>query len=156
MKLKVLRHDYENTGGNCMVGVSMAYDEDDCRTLFVVVNEEGGCICTADFIQNDLDWEDRMLLVNFDWDSFAPENDPINFEVIRDCRIQYVISDCKYFRNTSELSWDYLNDELRAQVTEHYHAWVAEENNGMFETDGHKIYRHEYYEEPEVTDAIQG
>ena len=145
--LEVLKesHQYINTGGHCMVGVTQAYNKLDNRTYFIMVNEEGVGICTADTMSNDLEFTDNMQLEYIRWDDPSLEKDP-QLAAYREAYLAYIIKeDSEYY-----LPWFLLSDELKATVTEHYKNWIETEENGMFETNGRVIYHHPGYEAPEV------
>ena len=134
MNYKMLSHDYENTGGHCMVSVFTLYDEDAHRTLFVIVNEEGGSLSTADYITQEIDFEDVMIIDYFQNDNLTAVAN--NFELYKYCINEYAKKDCKDCGCKAHLPYHLLSDELQQQLTPHYIAWHNEEVGGNFETDG--------------------
>lgn len=136
MNYKMLSHVYENTGGNCMVSCFTLYDEDEHRTLFVIVNEEGGSLATADYITQDLEYDEDMIIESFNTDDLHTTDN--NFELYRYCVNEYIKKDCKHFGNTASLPYEMLATELQ-QLTPEYIAWHKEEIGSDFETDGIKV-----------------
>ena len=62
--LRFLEGELVNTGGNCMVLISIYYDTINKRTLFISTSDECTNISTVDLIRNDIDsdlWDEMMV-----------------------------------------------------------------------------------------------
>lgn len=143
---KVLNYEYLNTGGNCMVGIFTVWIPALKQTVYVMTNEEGCSIVTADYISNDLDIEDydEVTIDRCDFDELHPS--ATYFELYRYCLNEYTKSDCRYFGNTIATPYHLLSDELQSEVHAEYLRWCKENNNGCIPTDGEKIIVHpDYY-----------
>lgn len=146
MNYKMLSHSYINTGGHCMVSVFTIYDLDERRTLFVMVNEEGGSLATADYITEEIDFEDVTIVDNFQTDNLTAVDK--NYELYRYCIIEYAKKDFKDSGCKAHLPYHLLSDELQQQLTPHYIAWHKEEIGDNFATDGFNIIMESGYEPP--------
>lgn len=154
----VLDYEYLNTGGNCMVGIFEVWLPEKKQTVYVFVNEEGYTMSVVDYIRRELDIHDydELMLEYGDWGRVTGYEK--YFELYRHCLNEYVKSDCKYFKHTSQLSHHMLSDELQSQITEEYNQWMIANEYDAFETDGEKIIINPYYEEPsydEYDEALQ-
>lgn len=144
MKYQVMNHNYENTGGNTMVSTFEIYDMDKVRTLFLHINEDGGTLTTVNIIGTDIELIDEMEVGGFYKDSLQPTDK--YFELFRDCFIEYVKKDAKYFGMEYQLQLNQLNDKLLEQLTEDYIEWMKAEGHDTVLTDGYKICIDEEYE----------
>ena len=137
MKLQATNHDYMNTGGGCMVSIFTIYDEQLNRTLYLMINEEGGSLSTADYITTDVDFDDSMLLDNFSISNLKPTDN--NFELFRDCFIEHVKKDCQRYKHTYALRFEQLPKELQQQLTPEYREWHEKHIGSYYEIDGYKM-----------------
>jgi len=137
MKLQVTNHDYMNTGGGCMVSIFTIYDVQQNRTLYVLINEDGGALSTADYISTDVEFADNMLIDSFSIDNLKSTDN--NFELFRDCFIEHVKKDCRYKHTSYELRFEQLPKELQQQLTPEYREWHEEHIGSYYETDGYKM-----------------
>ena len=106
MKYQVLNHEYMNTGGNCMVSIFSLWCTEENRTVFLLANEEGCSLSTADYISNDIDYDDSMTIDVFDIHMFDCANK--NFELYRDCWFEFIKCDCLRFGTAYEVDIDLL------------------------------------------------
>jgi|SRR5690606_740749 len=137
MKLQVTNHDYMNTGGGCMVSIFTIYDEQLNRTLYLMINEEGGSLSTADYISTEVEFADNMLIDSFSISTLKPTDN--NFELFRDCFIEHVKKDCQRYKHTYALRFEQLPKELQQQLTPEYRKWHEEHIGSYYETDGYKM-----------------
>lgn len=144
MKQQVTNHEYLNTGGNCMVSSFQAYFPDENKTLFVIVNEEGGSLSTADFISADLEYSDDMIIENFNY--FDVDENHQYFELYKYCLIEYTKKDCKHHDYKATVPYYMLTEEMQQQITPEYHEWHNEEIGGGFQTDGFTVFLDDSYE----------
>ena len=106
MNYKVLSHDYWNTGGHCMVSVFALLDEDEQRELFLMINEEGGCLTKVDYIGGDVDYDDAFVVDEFTVSALTPDNP--NYELYRYGINEYLKKDCRYMDWIAVLPYDVL------------------------------------------------
>lgn len=152
MNYTVLNHNYQNTGGGCMVSSFMIYDSTAKRTLFVLCTEEGGTIATADYIMNDIEYSDDLVIDMANFYELKPTDD--YFELYRECLAEHVKKDCQYFSSTICVPYILLADELKNQLSVDYINWHESELGDQFETDGTRIiYNKEYIDMQKGTDT---
>lgn len=142
---KVIKHEYKNTGGHCMVSIFTVYELPAKRTLYLTLNEESCSLATGNYICYELDYEDVELLWSVQFDMLQPTDD--NFEFIRDCYIEYIKNDCKYFKSTYQIPLNFMPDYLCRQLTAEYSQWLEKNELTTVETDGYKIIIDENYQE---------
>lgn len=137
---KVTDHEYLNTGGQCMVGVSTVWLPERKQTVYVFVNEEGYTMSIADYIRNDLDVYDydELVIAQGDWGRIT--GDECYFELYRHCYNEYIKSDCRYFQYHTEVPYMLLSDELQKQVDADYLVWLESEHGRDVETDGFNVF----------------
>lgn len=152
MSYTVLNHNYQNTGGGCMVSSFMLYDDTAKRTLFMLLTEEGGTIATADYVMQDVEYSDELIIDMANFDVLQPSDD--NFELYRQCLAEYIKKDCSYNDTTVELRYEMLSDELQKQLSDEYIAWHKAEIGDRYETNGKRMICVDRYLEqhPPVTD----
>lgn len=138
-KFKVLRHEYLNTGGHCMVSVFTVWLPDKNQTVYMMVNEEGCTMSTVDYISNEVDIDDydHVQIKNADWGRVTGHEE--YFDLYRYCLIEYTKSDCRYFGNISEIPYHLLTDDLQKQVPAGYCEWLEKVHGRDIATDGEKI-----------------
>lgn len=137
MSYTVLNHNYQNTGGGCMVSSFMLYDDTAKRTLFMLLTEEGGTIATADYVMQEVEYSNDLIVDMANFDVLQPTDD--YYELYRQCLAEYIKKDCSYNRTTVELRYEMLSDELRSQISDEYLRWHKAEIGNRFETDGKRI-----------------
>ena len=159
-KFIVTNHEYMNTGGNCMVSIFAVYDTQQNVTRWVILNDEGFSLQTADTISNcdfQMDCDeimDKVLLGNWSWElltnewSDRPLFDSDEWELYKYCQFEFYKKDCKYFNNKVRLSVNELPFDMYGKLSDEYVAWSIETGNGCL-TDGFNVFMDESYE-PEV------
>lgn len=140
MNYRVLSHKHQDTGGHCTVSVFQIFDEDEKRTLFVLLNEESASIATADYISTTLDYDDVLILETVIFGSLQKTAD--NFELYRYCLNEYIKADCKYLKVMTYVQHHLLSDELQQQISAEYLEWHLEERGDLFETNGTEVTYH--------------
>lgn len=141
MKFKILNHRYEDTGGGCMVGFDTVWLPEEQRTIFVHTNDQGCSFYPVDNYFNDLEEEvEPFCWINFD--TTFPSEHPYG-EVAKACLSNFIKNDYQ-----TCVSWEWLPDFVRDQITDHYKNWVMEESDGFFTVERGKIYFDESYEVP--------
>lgn len=147
-KFKVLRWDYSNTGGNCMIGALDVYLYDIKQVRTVLVSEEGACLSYVDYINNDLEIDDydELMIENIDWSTCTGHEK--YFELYRHAFNRYLQDDCRYFRTTKDVPYHLLSDELQRKVPDGYVEWADRENNSVITTSGYKIYVSDRFNPP--------
>lgn len=137
LQYKVLETSYENTGGHCMVGISTVWLPQLNQTLYAVVNDECAAIYTVDHIRQDLDindYDDVTLDLMY-WS--AHEYTSRYYDLYRDCRFEYLKSDCKACGRNVFLDYDELTEDMKGTFSTDMFEYMA--NNGLqYETDGYK------------------
>ena len=134
-----------------MVNITTLFDFDRKRTLYVMCNEEGGTLCSADYIRCDIDYDDVDIIDNFQLDTIKPEH--CNFELFRDCWLDYARADFKHGHYYNRVPLYFLPDELRGTLTQDYIDWCNTELDGCIETNGDRINLDDNYCPPDP--AIQ-
>lgn len=142
---KVLNYEYLNTGGGCMVGIFEVWLPAKKQTVYVYANEEGYTMSAVDYIRNELDIDDydELMLEYGDWGRITGNED--YFELYRHCLNEYTKSDCQAFKQTRELPYYLLSDELQKKVTTEYLQWLEYEGIDTIETNGEDIIEREIY-----------
>jgi hypothetical protein len=148
MNYQVQSHDYTNTGGGCMVSTFQVWLSDENKTLFVHVNEEDVTLATCDYINYDIDYEERTQIETVR----IKELDKTNqyFELYRYCVLEYVKRNCKRYNYNVYLTYDMLPDNLQQELTAEYLKWHYENIGNTFETDGYDLFLSEEYVEPDA------
>lgn len=147
MNYQVQSHNYTNTGGGCMVSTFQVWLADENKTLFVHVNEEGATLATCDYINNDIDYDERTQIENVRIEELDKANP--YFELYRYCVLEYVKRDCKRYNYKMHLTYDMLPDNLQQELTAEYLKWHYENIGNTFETDGYDLFLSEDYVEPD-------
>jgi hypothetical protein len=145
VSFKVLNYEYLNTGGGCMVGIHEVWLPAKNQTVYVFTNEEGYTMSTVDYIRNELDVDDydECMLEYGDWGRVTGHE--TYFELYRHCLNEYTKSDCQAFKQTRELPYYLLSDELQSKVTTEYRQWLEAEGIDTIETNGEDIIEREIY-----------
>lgn len=144
MNYQVQSHDYVNTGGWCMVSTFQVWLSDENKTLFVHVNEEYATLATCDYINNDIDYDERMQIESVRIEELDKANQ--YFELYRYCVLEHAKRDgCNI-----HLTYDMLPDNLQQELTAEYLKWHYENIGNTFETDGYDLFLSEEYAEPDA------
>lgn len=144
-RFQVIDECYENSGGGNYVYVATVYDASLRATRFVSYNDEGNQMTTVDFIFNDIDFDDSMIIAVYneeeqkvfdDRGEWLMDND---FEELFEyCWREWIKRDCKKFGYTKCLNVEYLPLALKRQMPAGYAEWLND-NGLLVETDGEKI-----------------
>lgn len=145
-EFKVLRYDYMNTGGNCMVGIFEVWLPEEKRVVYALTNEEGCTLSVVDYVSNELEIHDydELMIDNVDWGRVTGYEK--YFELYRHCLNEFTKSECRYFKYTRQLPVYLLSDDLQGQITDDYKLWMDANEYDTVETDGYKIIVSPYYE----------
>ena len=147
MNYKMLDNVYLNTGGGCMVNITTIFDLNNKKTLYVMINEEGGTLCSADYIRFDIDYDEVDTIDSFSYDTIEPQH--CFFELYQDCWREYAKADFKRFKNYSRVPIKFLPEDLNSQLTSDYIAWCNEERGGCVESDGISVVMDDNYCPPD-------
>lgn len=136
---KVLNYEYENTGGNCMVGIFEVWLPEEKRTAYVMANEEGASIVSVDYIRNEIEIDDydEITIDTVDWGRVTGHEK--YFELYRHCLNEYTKSDCKHFGYVRGIAYHLLSDDLKRKVPIKYRKFAHEEFGDLIDTDGYNI-----------------
>lgn len=137
-RFTVATHDYDNTGGNTMVSTFNIYDHEKNQTFIMHVNEEGCTLATTDLIFWEIEYDDKLVIDSANITEINPQHE--YYELYRYCLIEYFKNDCLHFRNTVDLPYYLLSDELQAQVTQEYIDWKQENSHDYYTTDGYTVF----------------
>lgn len=137
MNYKMLDNTYLNTGGGCMVNITTIFDLTNKKTLYVMINEEGGTLCSADYIRFDVDYDEVDTIDYFSYDTIEPQH--CFFELYQDCWREYAKADFKHFKNYSRVPIKFLPEDLKSQLTSDYIAWCNDESDGCVESNGNNV-----------------
>ena len=137
MKYKVLSHTHEMTGGYCTASVFRLQDVTNGELLYLLIDDNGGSLATKDFLLQDVDDIDEVLIDTFEFDTLDINHE--NFDLYRYCYNEHVKEDCKYFKSTKRLPYRLLSDSLREQLSLDYIRWHRQNVGDYFETDGYRI-----------------
>lgn len=134
MNFEIVEHQYENTGGHCMVGFDEIWLPDEHRTLFAVTNEEGCNLLPVNGYYAIDNCIEPLFLFETER-SYAEE--PEYFEIAKECVRLYARDD-----HGLRLPYGWLTDSVKATVPAEYTAWLQEEYDDpdpLYETDGKKV-----------------
>lgn len=142
MNYTIISHDYENTGGNCMISVFEVWLPDENRTVFVNVGEEYCTITTVNHIMSDLEIDDydkiTVATLNYKESDDCTVTDKY-FELCRYCLFEYLKKDCKYMGYTESLPFVWLLPEYQQQISSLERQFVDDEYGDGFDTDGYCV-----------------
>lgn len=144
MNYKVLSHDYTNTGGNCMVSTFQVWLEDENKTVFLHMNDEGGTLATCDYINHEIEFVEDMMLENFNVESIG--DDDKYLELYRYGYFEYLKKDCVRFRTTYSVRLMMFPTELLSNIRNEYIEWHLENIGEYFETNGEELLIEKDYE----------
>ena len=142
MNYTIISHDYENTGGHCMISVFEVWLPDENRTVFVNVGEEYCTITTVNHIMSDLEIDDydkiTVATLNYKESDDCTVTDKY-FELCRYCLFEYLKKDCKYMGYTESLPFVWLLPEYQQQISSLERQFVDDEYGDGFDTDGYCV-----------------
>ena len=147
MNYQVQEHSYNNTGGGCMVSTFQVWLPDENKTMFVHVNEEGGTLATCDYINNDIENDETMMLDNFSQETLEVTHE--YFELYKYCQFEFFKKDCKRYGYKANLRFEMLPYEMQQQITADYRKWHEDEIGDTYETDGYEVFKDSFYVEPD-------
>lgn len=159
-KYYVTNHDYFNTGGGCMVSIFTVYDRQLNTTRYVIANEEGFSMQTADTISCAEEFEheelERIIIGAWDWSALTCEPAPWDmlfededWKLYKHCQFEFYKKDCHGGKYRKEISVEWLSPELMDKLTPDCFDWLRV-NNVNVETDGDNVFVPQAY-----TDYLQ-
>lgn len=104
----VYDHEYVNTGGNCMVSVFKLWYPKENVTRFLLANESGCSINTADYITSEIEFDEDMVLLTADSGYFDPDLD--TYDLLRYCWFEFLKKDHDYFGTVTDVYVGMLED----------------------------------------------
>ena len=144
-RFQVIDECYENTGGGIYVYVATVYDASIKATRFVSYNDEGNQMTTVDFIFNDIDFDDSMIIACYNEEERKVFDDKGGWlmdndfeELFEYCWREWIKRDCKRFNAVKCLAPEGLPLALKSQMPAGYARWLND-NGLLVETDGEKI-----------------
>lgn len=157
MNYNVISHNYENTGGHCMISVFEVWLPDENRTVFVNVGEDYCTITTVNHIMSDLEIDDfdkiTVATLNYkESDNYTVTNE--YFELCRYCLFEYLKKDCKYMGYAESLPFVWLLPVYQQQISDLERQFVEDECGDCFGTDGYIVVVPTEDGEREVTEVI--
>lgn len=158
MNYNVISHNYENTGGHCMISVFEVWLPDENRTVFVNVGEGYCTITTVNHIMSDIEIDDfdKITIATLNY----KESDDCTvtnkyFELCRYCLFEYLKKNCKYMGYTESLPFVWLPAVYQQQITNKERQYVEEVFGDYFNTDGYTVYIFtEDDDEKEITEKV--
>lgn len=97
----VYDHDYVNTGGNCMVSVFKLWYPKENVTRFLLANESGCSINTADYVTAGIEFDENMVLLTADSGYFDPDLD--TYDLLRYCWFEFIKAEHNYFGTITDV-----------------------------------------------------
>lgn len=144
-RFQVIDECYENTGGGIYVYVATVYDASIKATRFVSYNDEGNQMTTVDFIFNDIDYDDSMIIACYNEEERKVFDDKGEWimdndfeELFEYCWREWIKRDCKRFNAIKCFNPEGLPLALKRQMPAGYTEWLND-NGLLVETDGEKI-----------------
>ena len=156
-RYSVINHEFDNTGGNCMVSTFTVYDRKDNVSRYIMMNDEGFSLTTVDTIRCE-EWfitdeerdstiiaswsfEDLTCDPSFDQYQFSEEE----FELYKYCQYEFYKKFCAYFKQTVEVDVNDLPNELYSKLGEEAAEW-HKINEYYVSTDGYTVKPHPYFD----------
>ena len=149
-KYYVTNHEYFNSGGGCMISIFTVYDRQLNATRYVIANEEGFNMQTADTISCAEEFDDeeltKIILGAWDWSVLTCEPAPWDmlfededWKLYKYCQFEFYKKDCRAgkYRKTIPVEW--LSPELFDKLTPQCTEWLRV-NNMDVETDGSNVF----------------
>ena len=151
----VLDHDYENTGGNCMVSVFEVWLTTENRTVYVMATDTDVAMTTVDHLRNNLEFDDSMLIDEINVVNLTRAHR--YFELYRYCWFEFLKKDTAYFHEPTVVHIDFLPPYLRDQITANYAKWLKDNDVEFIKTDGYKIITDDDYctDEEELMEDVK-
>lgn len=145
-KYYVTNHDYFNTGGSIMVSIFTVYDRKLNTTRYVIANEEGFNVQTADTISCAEEFEheelEKIVLESHDWSALTCEPAPWDmlfedddWKLYKYCQFEFYKRDCKHFKYKVKVPANWLTPEMYDKLSPAERNWLME-NDVDVETDG--------------------
>lgn len=140
MNYKVISHNYENAGGNCMISVFEVWLPDENRTLFVNVGEDYISLTTVNHVMSDVQIDDYDA-ATIETLSYRVDYDQSDyFDLYRYCLFEHLKKDCRYQGHCETLPFVWLLDSYKRQISAEQREYVEENFGHYFVTDGYKVY----------------
>lgn len=140
MNFKIVRHEYENTGGGCMVSFDTIWLSDKEEIIFATTNDDGVCLYDTDPRWEG--FEDRVPFMEAWLEAgIFDENEPY-MDIISECLRLFICDD-----GPAELPYEWLTKDLQEKVDADYLAWCREKCY-CIDTDGHTIMLKDEYKPP--------
>ena len=131
-KFTIIKHEYENTGGNCMVLFSEVYLHDEDRTVYGTTNEDGVGLYTVDNRYEEFCSHEPIVWYDVDMADLCE----CRYEKL--ARVLFNEFNKRY--GELEVDYDWLTDELRGKVPNWYIERVhARGDNVYVVTDGTNV-----------------
>ena len=142
MNYTVISHDYENTGGHCMISVFEVWLPDENRTVFVNVGEEYCTVTTVNHIMSDLEIDDYDKITVAEL--YYKDSDDCTvtdkyFELCRYCIFEYLKKDCKHMCYIEQLPFVWLLPEYQQQISDLERQFVEDTYGDYFCTNGYRV-----------------
>ena len=149
-KYYVTNHDYLNTGGGCMVSIFTVYDRKLNATRYIVANDEGFNVQTADTIHcaEEFDQEelDKIVLEAHSWSTLTCEPAPWemlfeddDWKLYKYCQFEFYKRDCRHCRYQVDMPVEWLSPELYDSLTTECKEWLRAHDEHV-KTDGERVY----------------
>ena len=142
MNYKVISHNYENAGGNCMISVFEVWLPDENRTLFVNVGEDYVSLTTVNHVMSDVQIDDYDA-VTIETLSYKVDYDQSDyFDLYRYCLFEHLKKDCKYHNRFESLPFVWLLDTFKVQISAEQREYAEENFGRYFITNGYVVHLH--------------
>lgn len=154
---QIINNEYLNTGGNCMVNITDAYNKQSKTMQYIYTNEEWLVVTSYDYIRNELpdgtDCND-FLLYSVEVQNLTHEpsfdNHQMNLlpeevaELLFSCYKLFIKEYCKHTGSYYNCRLDSLPMDLYDKVSREYSHWLAEKELDPV-TDGDNIILHQEF-----------
>lgn len=144
-RFQVIDECFENAGGGMYVYIATVYDASIKATRFVSYNDECNQMTTVDFIFNDIEFDDSMIIASYNEEERKACDDKGEWIMDNDieqlfeyCWQEWIKRDCKKFNTVKCLDPEGLPLALKSQMPAGYAEWLND-NGLLVETDGEKI-----------------
>lgn len=147
-RFAVVSHEFNNTGGNCMVSTFAVYDKQQNVTRYVMVGDEGFSLTTVDtvfgedFFETDEE-RDAAIIGSWTFDCLTtePSYDQPQFteeewHLYKHCQFEFYKKYCKYFDTKVQLAVNELPGEMYNELGIDAIEWHIE-NEQYVTTDGY-------------------
>ena len=142
MNYKVISHNYENAGGNCMISVFEVWLPDENRTLFVNVGEDYVSLTTVNHVMSDVQIDDYDA-VTIETLSYKVDYDQSDyFDLYRYCLFEHLKKDCKHHNRFESLPFVWLLDTFKVQISAEQREYAEENFGRYFITNGYAVHLH--------------